>query len=56
VFVCDVAGGTGPEEPGRKNRAGRTGPDRTGVYFLKNYAGFAEFVGAKILYTLALSG
>jgi hypothetical protein len=40
-----------PEEPGRKNRAGRTG-----VYFLKSYAGFAEFVGAKILYALALSG
>jgi hypothetical protein len=29
-------------------------PDRTGVYFLKSYVGFAEFVGAKILYALAL--
>jgi hypothetical protein len=27
---------------------------RTGVYFLKSYVGFEEFVGAKILYALAL--
>jgi hypothetical protein len=40
VFVCDVAGGTGP--------------DRTGVYFLKRHVGFAEFVGVKILYALAM--
>jgi hypothetical protein len=42
VFVGDVAGGTGP--------------DRTGGYFPKSYAGFAEFAGAKILYVLALGG
>jgi hypothetical protein len=42
VFVGEVAG---------QNRAGKTG-----VYFLKSYAGFAEFAGAKILYAVALAG
>jgi hypothetical protein len=28
---------------------------RTGVYFIKSYVVFAEFVGAKILYALALT-
>jgi hypothetical protein len=39
VLVGDVAGGTGPEEPG---------------FIFKSYVGFAEFAGAKILYALAL--